>query len=79
MKNHTPFAGGHAPIDDLLLETVVSAHYLVLQMRMLTRSGEFAGGAETELMADALSRWAQLAGTQWRASNSDGLAAVDAD
>lgn len=79
MKNHAPFMGGHDPIDDLLLETVVSAHYLVLQMRMLTRSNEFAGHTETELMADALSRWAQFAGTQWCAADFGALAAADAD
>ncbi len=76
MKNHAPFKEGDVPIDDLLLETVVSAHYLVLQMRMLTSSSEFAGQAETELMADALSRWAQLAGTQWRAADAEALAAA---
>lgn len=79
MKNHAPIMGGHDPIDDLLLETVVSAHYLVLQMRMLTRSNEFAGQAETELMADALSRWAQFAGTQWCAADFGALSAADAD
>ena len=79
MKNHAPFTGSHAPIDDLLLETVVSAHYLVLQMRMLTRSDDFAGQAEMEVMADALSRWAQLAGTQWRAADCAALFTSDAD
>jgi hypothetical protein len=79
MKNHAPFTGSPAPIDDLLLETAVSAHYLVLQMRMLTRSDQFAGQAETEVMADALSRWAQFAGTQWRAADFAALSASDAD
>ncbi len=77
MKNHAPVAGDNFPISDILLDTVVSAHYLVLQMRMLTGSGQFAGQAETELMADALSRWAQVAGAKWRAADPEGFAASD--
>jgi hypothetical protein len=46
--------------EDLLLETVVSAHYLVLQMRMLAAATDFPAAGETALMADSLSRWAQL-------------------
>lgn len=65
MKNHAPSAQENVAIKDVLLETVVSAHYLVLQMRMLVGADEFSGNAETELMADALSRWAQLAGSKW--------------
>lgn len=77
MKNHAPVPGENVPISDILLDTVVSAHYLVLQMRMLTGSGQFAGQAETELMADALSRWAQVAGAKWRAADPEALAASD--
>jgi hypothetical protein len=65
MKNHAPFAHENVAVKDILLDTIVSAHYLVLQMRMLTASGDFAGQAETEVMADALSRWAQIAGAKW--------------
>jgi hypothetical protein len=75
MKNHAPFAQDNAPISDLVLETVVSAHYLVLQMRMLISLEQFAGQAETKLMADALSRWAQVAATRWRDGDSEPLAA----
>lgn len=65
MKNHAPDAHENIAINDQLLETIVSAHYLVLQMRMLAAAEDFSGQAETELMADALSRWAQLAGSKW--------------
>lgn len=65
MKNHAPSAFENIAVNDLLLETIVSAHYLVLQMRLLASSADFAGRAETELMSDALSRWAQLAGGKW--------------
>ncbi|MGO8740660.1 hypothetical protein [Rhodoblastus sp.] len=71
MQNHTPSGEGDGPVNDSLLETVIAAHYLVLQMRMLTSSGQFIGQVETELMADALSRWAQVAGTKWRDANRE--------
>jgi hypothetical protein len=45
-----------------LLETVVNAHYLALQMRMLVRGRRFTGSEATELLASALTEWAQLAG-----------------
>ncbi len=45
-----------------LLETVVNAHYLALQMRMLAKSRKFNGRDATELLASALTEWAQLAG-----------------
>lgn len=65
MKNHAPSTLDTVAINDALLETTVSAHFLVLQMRMLINNPDFAGRAETELMADALSRWAQAAGAKW--------------
>ena len=45
-----------------LLETVVNAHYLALQMRMLIKGRRFTGSEATELLASALTEWAQLAG-----------------
>lgn len=48
--------------DASLLETVVNAHYLALQMRMLAKSRRFTGSEATELLASALTEWAQLAG-----------------
>jgi hypothetical protein len=45
-----------------LLETVVNAHYLALQMRMLIKARKFNGSEATELLASALTEWAQLAG-----------------
>jgi hypothetical protein len=45
-----------------LLETVVNAHYLALQMRILVKARRFTGSEATELLASALSEWAQLAG-----------------
>jgi len=45
-----------------LLETVVNAHYLALQMRMLIKTRRFSGSEATELLASALTEWAQLAG-----------------
>jgi hypothetical protein len=45
-----------------LLETVVNAHYLALQMRMLAKARKFNGSEATELLACALTEWAQLAG-----------------
>lgn len=45
-----------------LLETVVNAHYLALQMRMVAKARKFNGREATELLASALTEWAQLAG-----------------
>jgi hypothetical protein len=59
MKNGAPEKLETEVIDDFLLETVVSAHYLVLQMRMLVAAKDFSGAAETAIMANSLSRWAQ--------------------
>jgi hypothetical protein len=44
----------------VLLDTVVSAHYLALQMRILTRGEKFHGREATEFLADALSKWARI-------------------
>jgi len=65
MKNHAPSEFKNFVINDQLLEAIVSAHYLVLQMRMLVSSDDFNGKVETELMADALSQWAQFAEAKW--------------
>lgn len=64
MKDLAPFTRENAALRETVLETVVSAHYLALQLRMLAGTKGFAGAAETELMADALSRWARLAAAQ---------------
>ena len=64
MKDLAPFTRENAALRETVLETVVSAHYLALQLRMLAGTMGFAGAAETELMADALSRWARLAAAQ---------------
>jgi hypothetical protein len=72
MKNHALATHENAAVKEVLLETIVSAHYLVLQMRILTSADEFSGNAETELMAEALSRWAQIAGTKWRDGMPEG-------
>jgi hypothetical protein len=58
-----------------LLETVVNAHYLALQMRMLAKSRRFTGSEATELLASALTEWAQLAGGECFEGNSS-LAAL---
>jgi hypothetical protein len=57
-----------------LLETVVNAHYLALQMRMLVKARKFAGSEATELLASALTEWAQLAGGECFESNASILA-----
>jgi hypothetical protein len=65
MKDIAPETLQSGALDEVLLETIVSAHYLVLQMRMLAGAAGFQGSAETGLMAEALSRWAHLAGAKW--------------
>lgn len=45
---------------DLMLETLVAAHYLALQMKMLTRDVTFRGRAATGFLAGALSEWARM-------------------
>ena len=57
-----------------LLETVVNAHYLALQMRMLVKARRFAGSEATELLASALTEWAQLAGGECFESNPSFMA-----
>jgi hypothetical protein len=64
MKNGAPQTRMNVCTEDFLLETVVSAHYLVLQLRMLAGARDFPGAAETAVMADSLSRWAQLVAAQ---------------
>jgi len=61
-KQTDPHARPDAENGASLLETVVNAHYLALQMRMLARSCRFAGCEATELLASALTEWAQIAG-----------------
>ncbi len=75
MKDHAPVALDTADAKEALLETVVSAHYLALQMRILASMPDFPGAAETELIAEALNRWARLAGARWR---DDSLAPLPA-
>lgn len=64
MKNGAPDKLDTEIVENFLLETIVSAHYLVLQMRMLAGARDFPGAGETALMADSLSRWAQLVAGQ---------------
>jgi hypothetical protein len=45
---------------NLLLDTLVAAHYLALQMGMLTRDEAFRGRTATGFLAQALSEWARL-------------------
>jgi hypothetical protein len=45
---------------NLLLDTLVAAHYLALQMKMLTRDETFRGSAATGFLAEALIEWARL-------------------
>ncbi len=45
---------------NVLLETVVAAHYLALQMRIIARDRDFKGREATEFLAAALSEWASL-------------------
>lgn len=72
MKDFARPTPENANSSDVLLETIVSAHYLVLQMRLLAGADDFSGHAETELMADALSRWAQVVSAKWRDGQFDG-------
>ncbi len=44
-----------------LLETIVAAHYLALQMKILARDKDFAGRDAAEFLAAALTEWAALA------------------
>jgi len=76
MKDLAPFTRENAAIRETVLETVVSAHYLALQLRMLAGTKGFAGAAETELMADALSRWARLAAAQCSDESGESPGAV---
>ena len=61
---HNEGSEGNGPADEgaSLLETVVNAHYLALQMRMLVKGRRFTGSEATELLASALTEWAQMAG-----------------
>jgi hypothetical protein len=54
----------------LLLETVVAAHYLALQMRLLARNPAFFGREATEFLAAALGEWARLAEADWERTAS---------
>lgn len=78
MKDLAPPETENGSVEEVLLETIVSAHYLALQMRMLASAPSFRGAVETELMAEALSRWAHRAGVSWiegaagKAPESDG-------
>jgi hypothetical protein len=45
---------------DQLLETVVAAHFLALQMRMVAKAGVTRHAEATEYIAAALTHWARL-------------------
>jgi hypothetical protein len=45
----------------MLLETIVAAHYLALQMKALARDKDFAGRDAAEFLAASLSEWASMA------------------
>lgn len=47
--------------DKFLLETLVGAHFLSLQLRMLAQCEKFAGREATEFLAAALADWARMA------------------
>jgi hypothetical protein len=44
----------------VLLDTVIAAHYLALQMRGLPEGKAFGGREATEFLAAALTEWARL-------------------
>ncbi len=44
----------------ILLDTLVQAHYLALQMKLLAHGREFNGRDATMFLADALTEWARL-------------------
>jgi hypothetical protein len=44
-----------------LLDTVIAAHYLALQLRRLSEGRAFRGREATEFLAAALTEWARLA------------------
>jgi hypothetical protein len=44
----------------MLLDTLVLAHQLALQMRILSRGEQYQGREATEFLAEALSEWARL-------------------
>jgi hypothetical protein len=46
---------------DVLLDTVIAAHYLALQLRRLPQGRAFRGREATEFLAAALTEWARLA------------------
>jgi hypothetical protein len=46
---------------DVLLDTIIAAHYLALQLRRLPKSRAFRGREATEFLAAALTEWARLA------------------
>jgi len=55
---------------NFLLETIVSAHYLALQMKTLARDSNFAGRDAAEFLAAALCEWASLAEGDKRAQRA---------
>ncbi len=46
---------------NVLLDTVIAAHYLALQLRRLPECEDFRGSEATEFLAAALTEWARLA------------------
>lgn len=44
-----------------LLDSVIAAHYLALQLRRLPKGGAFRGREAAEFLAAALTEWARLA------------------
>jgi len=46
---------------NVLLDTVIAAHYLALQLRRLPERPVFHGSEATEFLAAALTEWARLA------------------
>jgi hypothetical protein len=55
---------------NFLLETIVAAHYLALQMKILASDKEFGGRDAAEFLAAALSEWAALAEGDSRAQRA---------
>jgi hypothetical protein len=44
----------------ILLDALVSAHYLALQLKILAQARDFSGRDGAEFLADALTEWAKL-------------------
>ena len=55
---------------NFLLETIVAAHFLALQMKSLARDKDFAGRDASEFLAAAVDEWAAMAEGDKRAQRA---------